>query len=558
MSEMSWRTRRENLRRLSDEEFDLLIVGGGITGAGLALDAATRGLKVALVEKRDFAAGTSSRSTKLLHGGLRYLEHFDFAMVREGLRERATLLRVAPHLAVPFRFLIPLYKQTKRNYDRPLKMRLGLVLYDLLAGSFAIQQHKRIGREEALQLAPQLDEEGLKGALVYYDCLTNDSRLVIEVLKSAHQNGATIVNHTSLTGFLKGENRRLVGANLQDEITGELTNTKAKLIINATGVWMDEVRDLDSRNPSDPQRLRPSKGIHLTVSAERLQVATACLIPALQGHRFYFVVPWEGRVNIGTTDTDYQSNKDKPCAEADEIQEILKAINVYFPSANLQSSDVISTWAGLRPLIGDPNAKSTTDVSRKEAVIESPNGLISIAGGKLTTYRLMAERGIDLAMKRLRQHFDFQATGKARTAELVISGGALKRQELEAIAQQMVIQEGIAIATARHLLNAFGAEAESVCRIAREDNRLGEAVIENLPHIFAEVVYAVRKEMALTLADVLMRRTRLSIIAGKTLFDSAAAVAAWMAKELRWSEAECEKQLNEFMLEYEAEYAVCS
>jgi glycerol-3-phosphate dehydrogenase len=557
MSELSWRTRLANLKRLADEEFDLLIVGGGITGAGLALDAATRGLKVALVEKRDFAAGTSSRSTKLLHGGLRYLEHFDFAMVREGLRERHTLLRIAPHLAEPFRFLIPLYEQAKRNYDHPLKMRMGLVLYDLLAGSFGIERHKRISREEALQLAPQLDGQGLKGALIYYDCLTNDSRLVIAVIKSAHQQGATVVNNTALVDCLKATDGQIAGARIRDELTGEFVLAKAKLVINATGVWMDEVRDLDSRNPSDNQRLRPSKGIHLTVSAARLQVTTACLIPALQGHRFYFVVPWEGRVNIGTTDTDYQGNKDKPCAEAEEVQEILKAINAFFPAANLQASDVISTWAGLRPLIGDPNAKSTTDVSRKEAVIESPNGMISIAGGKLTTYRLMAERGIDLAMKRLRERFDFQATERGRTAELIISGGAFQRKGMEALAQQLVANAGIGIATARHLLNAYGAEAESVCRIAGEDNRLREEIVKGLPHIFAEVVYAARHEMALTIADVLMRRTRLSILAGKPLFDSSAAVAELMGQELGWGEEERGKQLAQFALEYEREYAVC-
>jgi glycerol-3-phosphate dehydrogenase len=564
MSDMSWRTRLENLKRLANEDFDLLIVGGGITGAGLALDAASRGLKVALVEKRDFAAGTSSRSTKLLHGGLRYLEHLDFAMVREGLRERNTLMQIAPHLARPFRFLIPIYKQGKRNYDHPLKMRMGLGLYDLLqlfdllAGVSGMKGHKKINRNDALQLAPQLNEQGLKGALIYYDCLTNDSRLVIAVLKSAHQLGATVVNYTALAGFLKGAGGKITGARIRNELTGESIQAQAKLVINATGVWTDEVRDLDGQNPADSLRLRPSKGIHLTVSAERLQVTTACLIPALQGHRFYFVVPWEGRVNIGTTDTDYQGNKDSPHAEAEEVQEILNAINAFFPVANLQISDVLSTWAGLRPLIGDPKAKSPTDVSRKEAVIESPNGLISIAGGKLTTYRLMAERGIDLAVKRLRQQFDFQTTAEARTAELAISGGAIERPELEVLAHRIMSGQGLGDDTARHLVDAYGTEVESVFRIANQDSQLRQAIVKGLPHIFAEVIYAVRYEMALTIADVLMRRTRLSLLADKTLFDSAALVADLMAQELQWSVDERENQLARFMLEYESEYALCT
>jgi glycerol-3-phosphate dehydrogenase len=557
MSEFSWQTRLENLRRLSSEDFDLLIIGGGITGAGLALDAAARGLKVALVEKRDFAAGTSSRSTKLLHGGLRYLEHFDFAMVREGLRERATLLHIAPHLAEPFRFLIPVYVQAKRNYDNPLKMRMGLVFYDLLAGSFGIHRHKRISQQEALQLAPQLDPQGLKGAFVYYDCRTNDSRLVIEVIKSAQQHGAAIANYTTVTGFIKETDRKIAGAQLRDELTGELINAKAKLIINATGVWMDGVRDLDGQTPSDTQRVRPSKGIHLTVSAERLQVTTAWLIPALKGHRFYFVVPWEGRVNIGTTDTDYQGDKDAPCAEINEVQEILDAINVFFPEANLQSVDVISTWAGLRPLIGDPSAKSTKDISRKEAVIESPDGLISIAGGKLTTYRLMAERGIDLAVRRLKQRFNFQATDESRTTELIISGGEIKREEMEAKARQIAEHEAISIETARHLMNAYGSQVQRVIDIMKENSQLREVMIKDLPYLFAEVVHAVRHEMALTITDVLARRTRLLILAGKALLDVAPLVAELMAKELQWNEDEREKQFAQFALEYKREYAVC-
>lgn len=560
-NEFSPQTRQERLEQLGQDDFDLLIIGGGITGAGLALDAALRGLQVALVEKRDFAAGTSSRSTKLLHGGLRYLEHFDFAMVREGLRERATLLKIAPHLAEPFSFLIPVYQQSKRNYDHPLKMRAGLILYDLLAGRFRLERHRRINRQEALQLAPQLDSQGLQGAFVYSDCRTNDARLVIEVLKSANQQGAIIANYTTVEGFTKNTNGQIAAACLRDVLTGKTLAAKAKLIINATGVWMDNVRDLDAAQSSSTivksLRVRPSKGIHLTISAERLQVTTAWLIPALTGHRFYFVVPWEGRINIGTTDTDYTGDKDAPCAEAREVQEILDAINAFFPEAKLQRSDVISTWAGLRPLIGDPEAKSTTDVSRKEAVIENADGLISIAGGKLTTYRLMAERGIDLAARRLQERFNIKVKNEKPTTEFIVSGGAIRREEIEAKAKGISASEQLKIETARHLLNAYGADAKLVCEIANENARLRESIIEGLPHIFAEVVYALRYEMALTLADVFARRTRLLMIAGKTTLECAAKVAELMAQELGWSESEIEKQLAQLHLEYEREYTVC-
>ncbi|MEK7833389.1 MAG: glycerol-3-phosphate dehydrogenase/oxidase, partial [Acidobacteriota bacterium] len=388
--------------RFKREVFDVLIIGGGITGAGLALDAAVRGLKVALVEKRDFAAGTSSRSTKLIHGGLRYLEQFDFALVREALLERAILTRIAPHLTEAYPFVIPIYSDRRRNYDHPLKMRVGLFLYDLLAGGHNFAKHRRLSREEALNLAPQLDPKGLKGAFLYYDARTNDARLVIEVVKAANEHNAAIANYAKVESFLRDAEGKITGARVLDEVSGEQIALRAGVTINATGVWMEETIRLDGHNSNGlSKKLRPAKGIHLTVAADRLRVGAAWLIPSLTGHRFYFVVPWEGRVNIGTTDTDYEGGKDSPHVEPEEVIEILNAVNSYFPGANLDHGDVISAWAGLRPLITDAKAKNTSVVSRKEEVIETADGLISIGGGKLTTYRLMAEQGIDLALKRL-------------------------------------------------------------------------------------------------------------------------------------------------------------
>ncbi|MBI3652150.1 MAG: glycerol-3-phosphate dehydrogenase/oxidase [Acidobacteria bacterium] len=561
MSEFSWRTRLENIKRLANEEFDLFIIGGGITGAGLALEAALRGVKVALVEKRDFAAGTSSRSTKLLHGGLRYLEHFDFAMVREGLRERATLMHIAPHLAEPLPFVIPIYSDAKRNYDHPLKMRLGLILYDLLAGASGLARHQRLDRDAALRLAPQLDSAGLQGALLYFDGLTNDSRLTIEVLKTANKNGAIVANYTSVKGFIKDAKGQIAGVRLGDEISGALLETKAKLVINATGVWMDEVRKLDTNHSSldelKGQTLRPSKGIHLTVSAARLQVKAAWLIPSLTGHRFYFVVPWQGRVNIGTTDSDYHGDKDSPCANLAEVKEILDAINAYFPTARLQTCDVISAWAGLRPLIGDANAKSTTDVSRKELLVENADGLISIAGGKLTTFRLMAERGIDLAVKRLRERFSMPTTTGSRSAKVRLDGGPIQREALASFAQQLAASANCDAEMARHLVNNYGANAKVIAAIAQEQTAFRQPLIEGLPMIFAEVIYAVREEMALTLADVLARRTRAVMLGGDAVLAVAPEVAAVLAQELNWDEQEIPCQLVHFKSEVESEYRMC-
>src|SRR5499426_469977 len=504
-TEFSWRTRRESLSRLAEEVFDVLIIGGGITGAGLALDAALRGLRVALVEKRDFAAGTSSRSTKLIHGGLRYLEHFDFALVREGLRERSILARNAPRLARPFPFVIPIYENRRRNYDRPLKMRLGLLLYDLLAGRRNFARHRRLGRDEALRLAPQLDPRGLKGAFVYHDAVTNDSRLVIEVLKTARKRGAEIANYTRVAGFIKNGNGKIDGVRLRDELTGGEIECRARIVINATGVWMEDMIRLDSQAANGlNKRLRPAKGVHLTVPADRLRVDAAWLIPSLTSHRFYFVVPWEGRVNIGTTDTDYSGDKDHPQAEPEEVNEILGAINSYFPDARLEPSDVISSWAGLRPLITDPGASATTEISRKEEIIESENGLISIGGGKLTTYRLMAERGIDLAVKRLKERFNVLVNSS--TTEDVAIGEDLSLDELTIIAERLSQTEDLPLETARHLLHDYGADYHRLIELTHEDEGLREPLIDGLPQILAEIVYAARYEMALTLADAMTRR----------------------------------------------------
>jgi glycerol-3-phosphate dehydrogenase len=302
--------------------------------------------------------------------------------------------------------------------------------------------------------------------------------------------------------------------------------------------------------------LRPSKGIHLIVAAERLRVTTAWLIPAIGEKRFYFVVPWEGRVNIGTTDTDYDGDKDAPAAFETEAQQILQAINAYFPAAQLELSDVISAWAGLRPLISSGNTnQSTTAVSRKEEIFADADGLISLAGGKLTTYRLMAERGIDLAAEQLQERFGTK-TKDSRTTDLVIGGGLMKQHESEALVQQVAQVEKLPVATALHLLHNYGTEYERILELMREDESLREPLVAGLPNIAAEVIYAVRNELALTIADVLARRTRIAML-GSALkcVDKAAKL---MAQELGWNEQQKAQQIAAFEKEYEREYTVAS
>jgi len=363
LPELSARTRDSNLQRMSQECFDVAVIGGGITGAGVALDAATRGLTVALVEKNDFASGTSSRSSKLIHGGLRYLEQLEFGLVYESLHERAVLSRIAPHLSKPLKFLVPVYSSASRSPlgNNRLKLAAGFWLYDFLAGRTNVGRHRWMSKDETLELAPGLEPKGLRGAFCYYDCLTDDSRLVIEVIKSAAAHGAVVANYASVTGLRRSENdlTKIKVENLLDAGEFELSS---RVTINATGVWSDKISKLSDNKAT--QRLRPSKGIHVVVPSEKLSNNTAVLIPSIGEHRFLFVIPWHGFTVIGTTDTDYAGDLDNPRAESHEVDRVINSAAAAFPSAQLSADDVVSTFAGLRPLISG-NEKSTKELSRK-------------------------------------------------------------------------------------------------------------------------------------------------------------------------------------------------
>lgn len=558
MNHFSHRERSAAIAALKSEKFDVMIIGGGITGAGLALDSAARCLRTGLVEKRDFGSGTSSRSTKLIHGGLRYLEHFEFGLVREGLEERAILARIAPHLVEPFPFLIPIYKDRKRNYSAPFQIRLGLIFYDLLAGKRGYGKHRRLDLVKTLELVPQLDPDGLEGSLVYYDGITDDARLVIEVIKSAHGLGASSANYVKATGLIRDSKGKVAGVHLQDQLTGDEWETPSSIVISATGIWTDELRRPGAQpdgDAEDQKRVRPSKGVHIVFSSDRLLVKSACLIPARNAHRFYFVVPWEDRVVVGTTDTDYRGDWDSPSAQADEVSEILNAIKSYFPAAKLEKADVISSFAGLRPLVSDGSAASK-DVSRKEEIFHGRDGLISLAGGKLTTYRRMAERAIDLAIRKLNP----ASRTQTRSAVITVGGGAIDREELAASAVELGRIEHLPSATARHLITAYGSDFRTVVDLARdvpgEELRedLVRPLVSTLPHIAVEVLYAIRHEMAMTLADVLARRMRLAILAGKEVLNCGSVVADLMARELGWSDSEKARQLEAFVNEVTTEY----
>ena len=392
MNPFSNDTRLKNIQRLQGEKFDVAVIGGGITGAGIARDTALRGLKVALIEKGDFASGTSSKSSKLIHGGLRYLETKQFHLVFEALKERNILKNTAPHLAEPLPFLVPIYKSHRLGM---FKLGLGLSLYDALSLFRNFKNHMTFFKKGILEQEPLLEMNGLKGGFLYYDCLTNDAQLTLDNAISAHENGAVLCNYIHALAFEKEENR-ISKICAQDIFSGEEFYVRAENFINATGPWSDVTRSLAS--PNHPLKnfspiLRPTKGVHVVFQRKLLPTKTAFLMFAIDG-RVFFLIPWKEHNILGTTDTDYTGSFEQIYATYDEVAYLLESLKRYFPHHPIEHKDIISSYAGLRPLISEDNER-TSSVSREHKIIEDVPGLLTIAGGKLTTYRKMAEDVVD-------------------------------------------------------------------------------------------------------------------------------------------------------------------
>lgn len=529
--EFSLRTRAANLERLRRETFDVVVIGGGVTGAGVALDAASRGLAVALLEKQDFASGTSSRSSKLIHGGLRYLEQFEFALVREGLQERALLHQNAPHLSRPLPFLVPVYTRDERSPlgKSVLKLRAGLALYDRLAGRQNFAPSRWLPPEQALAFAPHLSADGLRGAFLYYDGLTDDARLVIEIIKAAAAHGAVVANYAAATGFVERDGR-ITGVEVREELADKRLTIATRTVINATGVWADEVMRMS--DPAARRTLRPSKGIHIVLPAEKLNNRAAVLIPSLGEQRFLFVIPWQSRIVIGTTDTDYAGDLNDPRASAEEIRRVVESAARSFPEAGITTDDVINSFAGLRSLAGG-DAGATKDLSRREVIIENAAGMVSIIGGKLTAWRAMAERAVDLALKRLASGDPSAQASlpRSRTAELKLAGSARLKGEVALEAARSAQEFKVPVETVEHLIQSYGGNYAMILEPVRRRDELKRPLIEGLPHIEAEVIYAVRHEMAVTVEDFLSRRTRLSLLARDGGAGSVVRVAQLLAEE---------------------------
>lgn len=518
-------TRRANLAALAAEPVDLLVIGGGITGAGIARDAAMRGIRTALVDAGDFGQGTSSRSSRLIHGGLRYLEHGWLRLVFEASRERRTLLRIAPHLVKPRAFTFPVHRGSR---VRRWQIGAAVWLYDLLALFRNVHMHRLLSRRGVLEIEPQIRDQDLTGGALYYDAECDDARLVLATVRSAHRHGARAANYARVAALEKAGGR-VRGATLADVLTGERNTVRAHVVVNATGPWSDALRRLD--DPAAPPLLRLTKGAHIAVPRARVGNTGAVTLTSPIDGRVMFVMPWGDVTMVGTTDTDTDVSPDDVGADPEDVTYLLRSANAVFPNARLQPSDVLAAWAGLRPLLAD-GGESTSAVPREHRVVESPSGLITIAGGKLTTYRSMAAELVDAVAQRLRHLDGRRVPRRAATDREPLPGGDVA--DLSQLADEMV-KEGLAPPVADHLVATYGAEATAVANLATREPDLAERLLDGRPPLRAEVVYQARREMAMTVSDVLVRRTHLFHRHPTQAAEAAPLVARLLGRELGWN-----------------------
>ena len=539
----SFQTRAAALDAMAAEPMDVLIIGGGITGAGIARDAALRGVRVALVDKSDVAGGTSSRSSRLIHGGLRYLEHGDLRLVFEASRERRILLRIAPHLVRPLPFLFPAYRGARVP---PWKLRAGLWLYDLLAAFRNVHAHRWLGAKRVRAVEPGLRDKDLAGAGLYYDAQTDDARLALATLRSAAAAGALIASYTEVLALAKPDGR-VAGASVRDVLTGRRLELRARVVVNATGPWVDSVRRLDE--PAATPLLRLSKGAHVAVPRARIGNMHAVTLTSPLDGRVMFVLPWGDVSYIGTTETEEPVTPERARATGDDAVYLLRSANAFFPRARLAPHDVVSTWAGLRPLLAPDRSRSAGAVSREHRIVESASGLISIAGGKLTTYRVMGRDVMDRVATRLRKLDGRRPARAPATDELPLPGG--ETADLDVLVSSAVAR-GVGESTAQHLVASYGTESAAVLNLVDRQRGLGKPILEGRPEIRAEVVHAVQREMAMRLADVLIRRTHLFHQTRGQAVTATSVVADLMAPLLGWDAARRAEEIELYLKEVEA------
>ena len=529
--------REDALRRLADEAFDVLVIGGGVTGAGVALDAASRGLKTALVEKDDFASGTSSKSSKMVHGGLRYLQQREIRLVYENLAERQRLLDNAPHLVSPLPFLIPLFgrdgvvsKTLARSYSSALWM------YDITGGWRIGERHHEVSKQEALEHLPTLNTDHLVAGFLYFDARADDARLTLTLARTAAiEYGAVVANYTPVVQ-MRTSGGVTRGARVQPDAADPSSafDIEARIVVNATGVWADSVRALDEG--THPRSIRPAKGVHVTVPADRLPCDIAAVIPVPKDKRSIFVVSWPGTdlVYLGTTDTDYTGPLDNPACTPEDVDYLLDAAN-NITTSRLTRADVTGVWAGLRPLLAPESghvSARTADLSRRHTVLTSREGVVTVTGGKLTTYRKMAQDTVDAVVRELGES---PRRRRCVTKSLSLVGATTKTRDPVSMAQPHA-----------RLLGRYGSESPNVLALADDNPALLQPAVAGLPYTRAELVYAAREEMAHTLDDVLSRRTRAMIQRAQATMDAAPGIAELLAPDLGWSPSEAAEQSARF------------
>lgn len=538
------------MQTIAESEFDVVVIGGGITGAGVALDAATRGYSVALIERSDYASGTSSRSSKLVHGGLRYLQNFDLGLVREALLERQLMVALAPHLVHPLPLVVPAFEGARP--DRI--MGVGLNLYDVMsvtdrrsAGerlrsrrgggggggegeSWSPERHRMISGEEVLELLPALAGREPTGGYLFYDCQTDDVRLVLTVLGEAERFGAVCANRVQARGLLEREGRAR-GVRAIDHESGEEIEVRAANVVNATGVWADHLTGEDSELPG----IRPSRGTHIVLRHEDLPLTGGAIVPAGEG-RSIFALPWLGRTLVGTTDRDYEGELEHVRPDARDVEYLLDAVNEFFATA-LTETDLAGAFAGVRPLIASGDPKKSVDISRRAELYEERSGMLTITGGKLTTWRRMAKATVDRLVEREARD------APCHTHEIPL-GQAVDPRELEPV-------QGVPERSYPALAGRYGYAAREVLALVAQRPELAEPLVPDLPDLPAEVILAARREQALSVADVLLRRTRLGLLAAHEL--PVARVAGLLAGELHWSEERTAREIERFAAEAAAE-----
>jgi glycerol-3-phosphate dehydrogenase len=543
--------RPDAISALAAEPFDVLVIGGGITGVGVALDAATRGYSVALVERGDYAIGTSSRSSKLVHGGLRYLQNFDLGLVREALLERQINVSLAPHLVKPLPLVVPAF-----DGARPDRLvGLGLNMYDAMAvdrisplarrrarddADWSPSRHRVISGEEVSALLPALAAREPSGGYLFYDCQTDDVRLVLTVLGEAERFGAVAANRLDALSLLE-DGGRAVGARVRDRETGEELDVRAATVVNATGVWADRLRPEELHDEAEVPVIHPSRGTHIVIPGERLPVVAGAIAPA-GGSRTIFVLPWLGQTLVGTTDNDYEGDLEHVQPSPADVDYLLAALNEFF-ATDLAPADIAGAFAGVRPLISTGDPKKSVDISRKAELYETSSGMITITGGKLTTWRRMAKMTVDRIVERDGRDVP------CRTQQVPL-GMAVEPDDLPRVA-------GVAEDAYEQLAGRYGYGAHEVLRLAAERPELAAPVVPGRPDLMAEAVHAARREQARTVGDVLLRRTRLGLTAGRTLCapggDAPERVAAAMGSELGWDAARRATEAAGFRTEAAAE-----